>query len=149
MLDFLLARSRARGLRLEPRLDVAAVLAAAQSVAPPPAPAPPPDPRRRLMSPRQMAAWAHEMYLAGWMSWEDYRAAIPAELHPNYDATVAILTGEAAAPDRPRDMVLEWQERLEYVRRYHPASADPVKRAERIFNLVRWQAEQAPEPMRP
>lgn len=91
------------------------------------------------MSPRQMADWAHEMYLAGWMTWDEYLAAIPAELHPDYDTTVGALTGQMAQPDRPRDMVKEWEEKLDFARRYNPDGNTQVRRAERIVTLLRWQ----------
>lgn len=94
----------------------------------------------RLMSPREMADWVHEMYLAGLIGWEDYQAAIPAELDPDYNITVGALTGEMAEPDRPRDMIREWEDRLEFVRRHCSFGDIGVKRAERIVSLLRGQA---------
>jgi hypothetical protein len=93
----------------------------------------------RNMSPRQMADWAHEMYMAGWLSWDEYLAAIPTELHPDYNRTVGALTGQYAEPDMPRDMVREWESRLDFVRRHNPKTDVQVKRTERIVSLLRDQ----------
>jgi len=99
-----------------------------------------PDLSPQYMSPRQLAAWAHEMYLAGAMSWQEYQTALPAELHPDYDMTVGALTGEPARPDEPRDMLVEWEEKLAFIKRYNPWDADEVRRADRIVTLLRRQA---------
>ena len=93
----------------------------------------------RNMSPRQMADWAHEMYLAGAMSWDEFHTALPAELHPDYDRTVGALTGQRARPDRPRDMVKEWEDKLDFVRRHNSLDRMHVQRAERIVALLRRQ----------
>jgi len=110
---------------------------------PPPAvagaPAPPGNIHVRSMSPRQMADWAHEMYMTGWISWDEYRAAIPPELLPGFDATIGALTGEFAEPNRPRDMLREWEERLDFARRYSRSSGPQLKLAERIVSLLRYQ----------
>ena len=103
------------------------------------APIPDSQIRVRSMSPRQMADWAHEMYMTGWIGWDEYRAAIPTELHPDYDATVGALTGEPAEPDRPRDMVREMEERLEFARR-HFENKTQMRGLERIVSILRWQA---------
>lgn len=98
-------------------------------------PAPPAAVRK--LSPRQMADWAHEMYLAGALSWEEYAGAIPAELHPDYDSTVGALTGEMARPDKPRDMVRHWEEKADFIRRHSPWDDLHLRRAERIVILLR------------
>lgn len=89
------------------------------------------------MSPRQLAEWAHEMYLSGALDWLEYRlAGSHAELHPDYNTTVAALTGRLAAPDRPRDIVREWEERLAFFRRHNPPEAPHVRRIEKILALL-------------
>ncbi|HIJ61680.1 MAG TPA: hypothetical protein HPQ04_03210 [Rhodospirillaceae bacterium] len=96
------------------------------------------EPRR--MSPRQLAQWAHEMYLAGALNWQDYLfAGFPAELHPEYNRTVGVLTGRRAQPDWPRDMVREWEDRLAFVRRHNDPCDGTVKRAEKVLTLLRRQ----------
>lgn len=102
----------------------------------------PPDgqPWSHRMSPRQMADWAHEMYLAGAMSWQEYQIAMPSELHPDYNSTIGALTGEPARPDHPRDMLKEWEERLAFTRRHNAWDAGEVRHAERIVVLLRRQA---------
>ncbi|HIJ38053.1 MAG TPA: hypothetical protein HPP80_04075 [Rhodospirillaceae bacterium] len=96
------------------------------------------EPRR--MSPRQLAEWAHEMYIGGALSWQDYRiAGFPAELHPDYNDTVAVLTGRRAQPDWPRDMVQEWEDRLAFARRHNEPGGSEVRRAEKVLSLLRRQ----------
>lgn len=96
----------------------------------------------RAMSPRQFADWVHEQYVAGILGWEDYGAAIPTELHPGYDRTIGALTGQASEPDRPRDMVAEWEEKLAFLRRHNGWGAVSVRQAERILTLLRRSLQQ-------
>lgn len=94
------------------------------------------------MSPRQFAEWAHDLYIEGLMSWDDYRVAgFPSELHPSFDRTIGALTGERAAPDRPRDMIVEWERRYGFERRHHGGESPAARRCARILDLLRWQAE--------
>ena len=93
------------------------------------------EPRR--MTPRQLAHWAHEMYLAGALTWEDYLfAGFPAELHPDYNRTVGVLTGRRAQPDWPRDMVREWEDRVAFARRHNDPCDGTVRRAEKVLTLL-------------
>lgn len=94
------------------------------------------------MSPRQWSEWAHEMYLCGSLDWRDYRfAGIHTELHPDYDATVAALTGRPAGPDRPRDMIREWEDRLAFFLRHSSPDAPHVRSAEKILGLLHAQGQ--------
>jgi hypothetical protein len=91
----------------------------------------------RQMSPRQLAEWAHEMYISGALDWQEYRfAGFHAELHPDYNSTVGALTGQQAAPDRPRDMVREWEERLAFFHRHNPPHDPQVRRIEKVLALL-------------
>jgi hypothetical protein len=152
-LDFLFRRSDPRqndwrDVRQthEPRLELPPPTAPAPARPPLPQPAvagaplPESEIEVRNMSPRQMADWAHEMYMIGWISWDEYRAAQPVELHPDYDATIGALTGERAQPDRPRDMVREWEERLAFTHRYATADDSEARKLHRVVALLRWQA---------
>ncbi len=108
------------------------------------APPPPSSPQLRTdprqMSPRQLGDWAHEMYLAGALSWEEYcLAGFPAELHPDYNRTVGALTGRRAQPDAPRDMVKDWEERLAFTLRHHDPLSKEVRRVEKVLILLRRQ----------
>lgn len=107
---------------------------------------PPPPPMQeaeelwdlRNISPRDFANVMHELYLSGLLSWAQYRiAGFPSELHPEYDATIGALTGEMAAPDKARDMIAEWEKRLEFEQRYAPGSADLRGTAQIFAALVR------------
>lgn len=90
------------------------------------------------MSPRELAAWAYELYLEGCLTWPEYRMlGFPSELHPRFDETIGALTGERAEPDRPRDMLTIWERRLEFERRYNLDSPETIRRSERIVHLLR------------
>ena len=135
-----------RDLR-EPRLHLPRPLPPAPQRPPLPEPAvagapiPENDITVRNMSPRQMADWAHEMYMLGWITWDEYRAAVPVELHPDYDAKIGALTGERAEPDRPRDMVRELEERLDFARRHARVGDDTeMRKLKRVVALLHWQA---------
>jgi len=97
------------------------------------------DPRN--MSPRQLADWAHDMYLCRMVSWEEYcMAGFPPELHPQYNRTVGALTGKLAQPDTPRNMIRVWEERLSFMLRYYDADEPDVQRVEKLLRLMRQQA---------
>lgn len=117
---------------------------------PPPRPAapvialPPPRDRRprhdlRHISPRGFAEIAHELYVEGSLKWAEYQlVGFPSELHPDYDCTIGALTGQKAEPNRPRDLLGEWEQRVDFMRRY----GDPSLRlAERALDVLRRQAE--------
>lgn len=114
---------------------------------PPPALPPPPaqaDAGLRAMSPRDFADFTHELYLAGMLSWVEYRmVGFPSELDPRWDATIGALTGERAAPDRPRDMLADWERRVDFMRRFQ--AADPATTAaERILAVLERLAPPGP-----
>ncbi|HTH16211.1 MAG TPA: hypothetical protein VL974_06130 [Magnetospirillum sp.] len=96
----------------------------------------------RCMSPRRFAEVAHELYVEGSLPWAEYQlVGFPSELHPEYNTTIGALTGERAAPDRPRDMLAEWEHRVDFMRRYE----DPaIRLAERALDVLRHQAEPRP-----
>lgn len=90
------------------------------------------------MSPRQMLEFSENLYAAGLVSFDDYEAlAFQPELHPDFDKTIGALTGERAAPDRPRDFVDDWGKRLDYAQRYYPANSSEVRQAQRIHEALK------------
>ncbi len=93
----------------------------------------------RAMSPRELAALAHELYLEGSLDLEDYLLlGFPSELHPGFDRTIGALTGRKAQPDRQRDLIREWENRLADL---HASSAPLpalLERARRTLGLLRW-----------
>jgi hypothetical protein len=96
------------------------------------------DPRR--LSPRQLADWAHEMYLCRQLNWDEYcLAGFPAELHPHYNRTVGALTGSLAQPDAPRNMLRVWEERVSFALRYFDPEEPEVLRSEKILQLLKSQ----------
>lgn len=91
----------------------------------------------RFMSPREMQDYSQDLYAAGIVTFDDYEAlAFQPELHPNYDKTIGALTGKNAEPDRPRDFVKHWQDRLDFARRHYPQNSDPVRQANRILDAI-------------
>lgn len=94
----------------------------------------------RNMSPREVANFAYENYLSGVLDWQEYRMlGFPAELHPAFDRTIGALTGEKAEPDRPRDVLAEWENRLSFERKHNADNPVVIKRTERILDVLRWQ----------
>lgn len=94
-------------------------------------------PNVRYLSPREMLNYSQDMYAAGIIGFEDYEAmAFQPDLHPDFDKTIGALTGQRAAPDRPRDFIRHWQDRLNYVQRYYPADAFEVRQANRILKAL-------------
>ena len=47
------------------------------------------------------------------------------------------LMGTKAEPDRPRDFVADWEQRLLFELRYNPENADAVAQARRIVRALR------------
>lgn len=94
-------------------------------------------PNVRYLSPRQMLEYSQNLYAAGIIGFEDYEAmAFQPDLHPDFNKTIGALTGQSAAPDRPRDFIRHWQDRLNYVQRYYAADAFEVRQAIRIIKAL-------------
>jgi len=92
----------------------------------------------RHLSPRQMAETSLDLYVAGILPWEEYAMlAFQPELHPDYDKTIGALTGEKAAPDRPRDFLNVWEERLKFEQKYNADNPQLVDRTQRIVQVFR------------
>ena len=93
----------------------------------------------RSMSPREMAGFAHELYLEGVLKWDEYKMlGFPSELHPDFDKTIGALTGEKAEPDSPRDMIAEWEEKVDFERRHAGEDNPATTRAERVLSVLKW-----------
>lgn len=123
------------------RLALPAKAAPAVIALPPPRPQPQPRHDLRNISPRRFAEIAHELYLEGSLRWDEYQlVGFPSELHPDFNATIGALTGEKAAPDKPRDMLAEIEHQFEFLRRFHDGN-DEFRRAERALDVLRRQAE--------
>ena len=96
----------------------------------------PTGPDMRDISPREFAEFTHELYLGGELSWREYRmVGFPSELDPRWDETIGALTGEKAEPDRPRDMLIEWERRVDFMNRYQPGDPNSLL-AERIHDVL-------------
>jgi hypothetical protein len=91
----------------------------------------------RKMSPRQMADLAMKLHSQGALSYEEYSMlAYQPELDPRYDETIGALTGEEADPDRPRDFLRDWEDRLTFERRYGAENSEEVRRTEKVLGVL-------------
>jgi hypothetical protein len=92
----------------------------------------------RNMTPRQMAESSMDLYVSGVLPWEEYAMlAFQAELHPDFDRTIGALTGEPADPDRPRDFLTVWEERLDFDEKYNADKPALINRTRRIVSVFR------------
>ncbi len=92
----------------------------------------------RRQTPRQIGEVGMDLYVKGVIAWEEYSLlAFQSELHPDYERTIGALTGEKAEPDRPRDYVALWEERLAFERRHNSADDDRVRSAQRLVDVLR------------
>jgi hypothetical protein len=113
--------------------DVVAV-----SIPPPLIDQSPDEPTFRHFTPRQMVDVSMDLYVAGMLGWDEYSLlAFQPELHPDYDRTVGALTGRKAEPDRPRDIIAEWEDRLMFEKRYNPRDGGLVESTRRIVAVLK------------
>lgn len=92
----------------------------------------------RNITPRQAVELGMDLHVAGVLPWEEYAMlAFQPELHPDYDRTVGALIGEKAQPDRPRDFVAMWKERLAFERKYNAGDPKLIARTARIVTVLR------------
>ena len=110
----------------------------ANSIPPPLIDQLPDEPTFRHFTPRQMVDVSMDLYVAGILGWEEYSLlAFQPELHPDYDRTVGALTGRKAEPDRPRDIIAEWEERLMFEERYNRRDGNLVENTRRIVAVLK------------
>lgn len=90
------------------------------------------------ISPREMVNLSQDLYAAGVISWDEYSLlAYQPELQPEYDRTVGALTGEPAQPDRRRDFVALWEDRLAFEERHNPADHRQIQNSRHILTTLR------------
>lgn len=91
----------------------------------------------RFISPRDMAELALDLYVAGFLVWDEYAAlAFQAELQPGYNQTIGALTGRKAEPDRPRDYIHIWERRLAFERKHMPDKISLIETSQRILTTL-------------
>jgi hypothetical protein len=101
-----------------------------------------PTPRR--MSPRQMADLSQCLRDSGLLNADESRLlGFHVELHQDHDATIGAISGSPASPNRPRDLIVEWEERLAFTRAHLPDDRERIRRIERIIDVLRALAEDA------
>jgi hypothetical protein len=92
----------------------------------------------RNLTPRQMSALCGELFLATMINCDEYlMMAFQPELHPDFDRTIGALIGEKADPDRPRDYIQRWTERLDFERRYNAKDPGLIDRTRNILSVLR------------
>ena len=102
---------------------------------------PPPQPDKhgfRHFTPRQMVEASMDLYVAGRLTWDEYALlAFQPELHPDFDRTVGALTGRKAEPDRPRDFIADWEDRLRFEERYNARAPHLVENTRRVVAVLK------------
>lgn len=92
----------------------------------------------RYLSPREMVNLSQELYMAGIVNFDEYATmAYQPELQPDYNQTVGALTGEPAEPDRKRDFISYWEERLAFEQKYNTIDSKDVAASQRIVDVLR------------
>ncbi len=92
----------------------------------------------RSISPRETSELSMDLYIEGVLNWEEHAMlASQPELHPDYNDTIGALTGKDAEPDKPRDIVKEWEEKLSFELRYADQSGKRVAHAQRINSVLK------------
>jgi len=92
----------------------------------------------RSVSPREMSEFSLELYAMGVISFDDYSAlAYHPELHPDFDNTIGALTGEAAAPERKRDLIVEWEDKNSFLKRHSPINTNLIDQSNRITDVLK------------
>jgi hypothetical protein len=92
----------------------------------------------RRFTPREMSELSLDLYVAGLLGYEDYAMLVfQPELHPDYDTTIGALTGAKAQPDRPRDFIELWEDRLRFERTHSPDNRKLIGRIQHILRLLR------------
>lgn len=96
----------------------------------------------RAMTPGQMTDLSLELYVAGALTWDQHSLlSFQPELQPDFNRTIGALTGQWAEPNKPRDFVEHWNERLQFELR-HRGADDPVIADTRRITQVLGQIDQ-------
>ncbi len=91
----------------------------------------------RNLTPREMADMSLDLYIDGSLSYDEYSMlAFQVELHPDFEDTIGALTGERANPDRPRDFIVEWEDRYNFEQRYPSDNTKTLKQIDRILTVL-------------
>ncbi|TVR83934.1 MAG: hypothetical protein EA405_02985 [Rhodospirillales bacterium] len=89
-------------------------------------------------TPREMAELGLDLRLCGVLNDVEYALlAFQADLHPDFATTVGALTGERPMPDRPRDYLALWQQRLAFERRRREPDHTLIQHILRIVMVLR------------
>ncbi len=91
----------------------------------------------RHLAPRRIGELSMDLYISGALGWEEYSMlAFQAELHPAFGRTISALTGKKAEPDRPRDYIALWEERLAFEQKHNARDRPLIERTRRVLNVL-------------
>ena len=92
-----------------------------------------------------MVVLSQDLYMRGIVNFDEYATlAFQPELHPKYNQTIGALTGEPAEPNRKRDFVAYWEDRLAFEQKYNTIDSKDVATSQRIVDVLRvLEAERA------
>ena len=98
----------------------------------------------RKISPHEMSEFSLVLYAAGIISFDDYSALSEhPELNPHFNRTIGALTKETAKPDIKRDLVIFWEEKMNFAKRYPMPDKSNLEQAKRIVWLMRYLSRRA------
>ena len=97
------------------------------------------DVNLRRATPHQIGDLSLDLYAAGLLDFEEYSMlAFQPELHPDFDRTIGALTGEPAAPNRPRDFVNIWKDKVRFQLQHSAEDTTTLERTKRITDVLRY-----------
>ena len=89
------------------------------------------------ISPRTMVKLSGELLASGHLTREQHDdLSFQSELMPNFEFTIGALTGEKPEPERPRDYVEIWRQRLEFEENHAADGGRMVRRTQEILTLL-------------
>ena len=93
----------------------------------------------RNATPHQVSDLSLDIYAAGLINYEEYSLlAFQPELHPDFDKTIGVLTGQMAQPDRPRDYVAVWEDKLRFLNEHDPEDTLMRARTARVGEVLKY-----------
>lgn len=102
----------------------------------------------RRMSPWQMADLGQRLRESGLLNADESRLlCCHVELHQDHANTIGAIGGSPASPNRPRDLIAEWEERLAFTQAHIPDDQERIRRIERIIDVLRSLAADASSTM--
>jgi len=93
----------------------------------------------RNATPHQVSDLSLDIYAAGLIDYEEYSLlAFQPELHPDYNKTIGALTGQMAQPDKPRDHVAVWEDKLRFLIEHDPEDTVMRTRTLHVVEVLKY-----------